>query len=72
MTGFVDGSDVSWTICKQSAPHPRQITTPTPHHFVRLTTALLKDEESARDDHVVACNFAKYSPIKKLYCTTQQ
>jgi len=23
---------VSWTICKQSAPHSRQITTPTPHH----------------------------------------
>jgi len=24
---------------------------------------LLKDEESARDNHVVACNFAKYLPI---------
>ena len=26
---------------------------------------LLKDGETARDNHVLACNFAKYSPIKK-------
>jgi len=32
MTGFWDGSGISWTICKQSAPRSRQITTPTPHH----------------------------------------
>jgi len=32
-------------------------------YFVRLANTLLKDEESARDDHVFACNFAKYSPI---------
>jgi len=25
-------SGISWTICKQSAPRCRQITTPTPHH----------------------------------------
>jgi len=30
-------------------------------------THLLKDEESARDNHVLACNFAKYSPIKKIF-----
>ena len=30
--GFQDGNDISWTICKQSAPHSRQITTPTPRH----------------------------------------
>jgi len=29
----------------------------------RLTNTLLKDEESARDNHVLAGNFAKYSPI---------
>ena len=27
-------SGISWTICKQSAPRCRQITTPTPHHSV--------------------------------------
>jgi len=29
--GLWDGSGISWTICKQSAPRSRQITTPTPH-----------------------------------------
>ena len=29
---FWDGSGISWTICKQSAPHSRQTTTSTPHH----------------------------------------
>ena len=29
-----DGSGFSWTICKQSAPHSRQITSPTPHHSI--------------------------------------
>jgi len=27
-------SGISWTICKQSAPRFRQITTPTPHHSI--------------------------------------
>ena len=34
MMGFWDGSGISWTICKQSAPRSRQITTPTPHHSI--------------------------------------
>ena len=38
-------------------------------HFVRLANALLKDGESARNDPVLACNFAKYSPI--LFFFTQ-
>jgi len=29
----VNGTGISWTICK-SAPRPRQITTPAPHHSV--------------------------------------
>jgi len=32
MTGIRDGSGISWTIRKQSAPRSRQITTPTFHH----------------------------------------
>ena len=32
-------------------------------HFVRLATTPLKDEESARDNHVRAGNFAKCSPF---------
>jgi len=32
MMGFGDGSGISWTVCKQSAPRSRQITMPAPHH----------------------------------------
>ena len=35
-------------------------------HFARLANTLLKDEESARDNHVIDCNFAKYSQILKF------
>ena len=36
--GVLGCNGISWTICKQSAPHSRQITTPTPCHsiFYRL------------------------------------
>jgi len=32
-------------------------------HFSRLANTLLKDLESARDNRVLDCNFAKYLPI---------
>ena len=32
-------------------------------HFAHLANTLLKDEESARGNQAVACNFAKYLPI---------
>ena len=32
--GFGDGSGISWTIRKQSAPRSRQITTPPPYQLV--------------------------------------
>jgi len=35
-------------------------------YFVRLVNTLLNDGESARNNHVLACNFVKYSPIFKL------
>jgi len=35
-------------------------------HFVRLANTLLKDGESARDNHVLACNFAKHLQFKKF------
>jgi len=34
-----------------------------PLFLAYVATELLKDEESARDNHALACNFAKYSPI---------
>ena len=36
-------------------------------NFARLANTLLKVEESARNDHVFACNFAKYLPIKIFF-----
>jgi len=41
----------------------------SPVSFARLANTLLKDEESARDNRVLACNFAQYLPIKKQYFT---
>jgi len=34
---------------------------------MRLVNTLLKGEESSRDSHVLACNFAKYSPISYFF-----
>ena len=34
MVGIWDGIGISWTICKQSAPWSRHITTPTVHHSI--------------------------------------
>jgi len=36
-------------------------------HFARLANTLLKDEESARYNHVFASNFAKYLLIEKIF-----
>ena len=41
-------------------------------HFVCLANTLLKDEESARDNYVLARNFAKYSQILKIFFTQTQ
>jgi len=41
-----------------------------PPHLARLANTLLKDEESERDSHVLARNFAKYLPILKLFSLT--
>jgi len=32
-------------------------------HFLRLLAVFRPSAQSARDNHVLACNFAKYSPI---------
>jgi len=34
MMWYWDGSGISWTLCKQSAPCSRQITTPTLYHSI--------------------------------------
>jgi len=39
-------------------------------HFVRMANTLLKDGESAQDNHVLACNFAKHLQFKKKFSST--
>jgi len=34
MMVFWGGSGISWTMCKQPAPHSRQITTATPYQSI--------------------------------------
>jgi len=41
-------------------------------HFVLLTKALLKDRESARNNHVIVCNSTKYSPISIFFHSETQ
>ena len=36
-------------------------------HFAHLDNTLLQDKESARDNHFLACNFAKCSPILNFF-----
>jgi len=38
-------------------------------HFARLANTLLKDEESARDKHVIVCNFAKKFTVFNFFLT---
>jgi len=41
MMGLWDGSGITWTTCKQSAPRSRHITTPTHHHSIFFTDWML-------------------------------
>jgi len=45
---------ISWTICKQSAPRSRQITTPTPHHSIftgRMLFLTLNQQRESTEGH---------------------
>jgi len=47
----VSGSGIGWTICKQSAPHSREITTPTPHHSIFYRPDALPDAQPTVSKH---------------------
>jgi len=49
--GVLGCSRISWTICKQSAPCSRQITTPTPHHSIFYRLDALPDAEPTMSKH---------------------
>jgi len=38
-------------------------------YFARLANTLLKEEENAGNNHVLACNFAKHSPLVDIFFT---
>jgi len=44
-------SGISWTICKNYAPHSRQITTPTPHHSTFYRPDALPDAQPTVSKH---------------------
>jgi len=70
--GFWDSSGISWTICKQSAPHSRQITTPTPHHSVVYRPDALPDAQpTASKDwrQRTKCSVPVVNVISMLQCT---
>ena len=49
--GILGYSGISWTICKQSAPRSRQITTPTPHHSIFYWSDALPDAQPTVSKH---------------------
>ena len=63
--GVLGCSGISWTICKQSAPHFRQITTPTPHHSVFYRPDALPDAQPTVSKHTTT---ESYIIICALLC----
>ena len=68
MTGFWDGSGISWTICRQSAPCSRQMTTQTPHHsiFTGWMLFLTPNRQHQSTEGREKCN--KKSSITVIIC----
>jgi len=57
--GIFGCSGISWTICKQSAPRSRQITTPTPCHSIStgwiLSLTPNQQGQSTEDKYLSSC-----------------
>ena len=65
MIRFEDGSGISWTICKQSAPRCKQITTTSTSLLNFYRPADLPDAEPTVSKHFKVCmksgaRFTKY------------
>jgi len=64
---FWDSSGISWTMCKQSAPRSRQITTPTPHHSDDLDSSIpVVSSIPVLPSHVPACVCARFRPLPRV------
>ena len=62
--GFRDGSGISWTTCKQSAPRSTQITTPTPHYSSFTDRMLFLTPNQQRQSAESTRTFLKDIPQK--------
>ena len=62
---------ISWTICKQSAPHSRQITTPAAHHSVVFTGRMpfLPPIQQSQSIHLVQNPAGQQMQIKQATVT---
>jgi len=62
---FWNGSGISGTICKQSAPHSRQITTcaPTPHHsiFTGWMLFMTTNQQRQSTEGIVQCGIKHHT-----------
>jgi len=70
MTGFWDGSGISWTICRQSTPCSRQMTTQTPHHSIFTgwsPTDSIKVLKAERNATKIQYNSDNLSAITRQY-----
>jgi len=64
--GFGDGSGISWSVCKQSAPRSRPITTPAPHHSTFTGRMLLLTLSGNSLRQTVHTHFASVHQAAKL------
>jgi len=65
MMGFGDGSSISWTTCKQSAPHSRQITTPTSHYSIFTGRMLfLMPNQHCQSTEGMLCGSCPYQMVQ--------
>jgi len=63
--GFGDGSSISWTTCKQSAPHSRQITTPTSHYSIFTGRMLfLMPNQHCQSTEGMLCSSGPYQMVQ--------
>jgi len=55
-------SGIRWTMCRQSAPYSRQITTPTPHHsiFTGCMLFLMPKQQCQSTDGILKNTSTKY------------
>ena len=71
--GFWNGSGISGTICKQSAPHSRQITTcaPTPHHSIFTGWMLFTTTNQQRQssEGIVQCGIKHHTLISSEHAS---